>query len=471
MSSPPITPWMILPFGILLGAIAVMPLLGRHWWERHYPKVVLLLGSVTLIYYLGILHEHHRPIESFHEYISFICLIGSLFVVSGGIHIRVKGESTPTMNVILLAVGGILANIIGTTGASMLLVRPFLRANKYRLTTYHIVFFIFIVSNVGGSLTPIGDPPLYLGYLKGIPFFWTTHALFPIWFVGMTWLLTLFYIFDYNNFMRAPQKVREKETSHETWKFEGLGNLGWIAIILVALFIKNPPYLREAIMIAVAWISRRITKSHIYQANDFSWAPVREVAILFAGIFITMMPALDWLEMNAAKLGFSSVTSFYWGSGILSSVLDNAPTYLNFLSASMGLFINDSMIQGVQQVVAQGGVGAFTGTQSDHLIEILNTIKALQLYHPEALRTVPMPLHDIQICYLLGNRPLHIAAISIGAVFFGACTYIGNGPNFMVKNIAEHAGAKMPTFFGYIFKFTLPILLPMLIAIGWFYFR
>jgi len=417
---------MALPFVFLLGAIAVMPLVAHKWWERNYPIVTALLGSITLIYYFGALHETQRPLESLHEYFSFICLIGSLFVVSGGIHICVKGEATPWINVVILAMGGLLANVVGTTGASMLLIRPFLRANKYRLTTYHVVFFIFIVSNVGGSLTPIGDPPLYLGYLKGVPFFWTTWSLFPMWIVGMTWLLALFYMLDYRNFLRAPREVRERETAHETWKFDGLHNLIWLGLILAALFLSDPPFIREAIMIFAAMMSWKFTRWHIYEANDFSWAPIREVAILFAGIFATMMPALDWLEANAAKLGVTSVASFYWGSGCLSAALDNAPTYLNFLSAAIGLF------------VSEGADSSFV----DHPID-----------------------------YLLKNHPAHIAAISIGSVFFGACTYIGNGPNFMVKSIAEHAGAKMPSFFGYIFKFTIPILLPMLVLVGWLFFR
>ncbi len=416
---------MVLPFLFLLGAIAVMPLVAHKWWERNYPIVAALLGSITLIYYFGALHETRRPLESLHEYFSFICLIGSLFVVSGGIHIRVKGESTPWVNVVILAMGGLLANVVGTTGASMLLIRPFLRANKYRLTTYHVVFFIFIVSNVGGSLTPIGDPPLYLGYLKGVPFFWTTWSLFPMWIVGMTWLLALFYMLDYRNFLRAPREVRAHETAHETWKFDGLHNLIWLGLILGALFLSDPPFMREAIMIFAAMMSWKFTRWHIYEANDFSWAPIREVTILFAGIFATMMPALDWLEANAAKLGVTSVASFYWGSGCLSAVLDNAPTYLNFLSAAIGLF------------VSEGADSSFVDP----------------------------------IDYLLKNHPAHIAAISIGSVFFGACTYIGNGPNFMVKSIAEHAGARMPSFFGYIFKFTIPILLPMLVLVGWLFFR
>jgi Na+/H+ antiporter NhaD/arsenite permease-like protein len=415
-----INPWMIIPFGLLLAAIAMMPLLASHWWEHHYPKVALLLGSITLAYYLIFVPASHRPLESLHEYFSFICLIGSLFIVSSGIHIQVKGEAKPWVNVIFLAIGGVLANFIGTTGASMLLIRPFIRANQYRITAFHIVFFIFIVSNVGGCLTPIGDPPLYLGYLKGIPFFWTVQNLWVIWLLGMTWLLTIFYFLDRRNYARAPKEIREKETAHETWKFDGLQNLLWLGLILIALFINSPLFLREILMIGAAIASFKLTKARIHEANQFSWAPIREVAILFAAIFSTMMPALDWLSANAKQLGVQSVSSFYWFSGFLSSTLDNAPTYLNFLAAAVGLF--------------GGG-------------------------------------DDSKIPELAVSHLRHIAAISIASVFFGACTYIGNGPNFMVKSIAQHAHVKTPSFFGYIFKYTLPVLLPMLALVWWIFFR
>lgn len=409
---------MILPFVALLGAIAIMPLLAHTWWERHYPKVTAVLSLVTLAYYLGVLRVTHRPIESAHDYVSFICITIALFTVSGGILIRVKGESTPIVNTIMLAIGAVLANFIGTTGASMVLIRPWLRANKYRITGYHVVFFIFIVSNVGGALTPIGDPPLYLGYLKGIPFFWTLHHLWPMWVFGVIWLLVVFFIVDTLNFRRAPAAIREKETASETWKVEGLPNIAMIGLILWALFIEKPMFLREGMMLLAAIASRFFTDPQIYEANDFSWKPVREVAILFAGIFITMMPALDWLQANSKGLGLERAADFYWGTGVLSAILDNAPTYLTFLSAALGM---------------QGGEATVAGLLLTHGVEI--------------------------------------AAISIGAVFFGACTYIGNGPNFMVKSIAEQAGAKTPSFFGYIFAYALPFLLPMLAAVWWFFFR
>ncbi|MDD2706681.1 MAG: sodium:proton antiporter [Verrucomicrobiae bacterium] len=461
---------MTAPFAILLLAIAIMPLAAHEWWEHHYPKVSAILGATTLFYYLVILREISRPLGSLHEYFSFICLIGSLFVVSGGIHIGVKGESTPLTNTLLLLIGAVLANLIGTTGASMLLIRPYLRSNKYRLTEFHVVFFIFIVGNIGGALTPIGDPPLYLGYLKGVPFFWTLHSLSWMWLLGVGWLLGVFYLLDHRNFLRAPKEIREQETAHETWSFGGWNNLFCLAMILGALFIQSPLFLREALMILAAGLSWKTTAKTIHEQNQFTWAPIREVAILFAGIFMTMMPALDWLEVHASNLGVSTADAFFWGCGVLSSILDNAPTYLSFLSASIGLFVDQDIINGVHHLLKNGAAG-LTAAEANHTVEINNTLAMLKRYHPESLVSGSIPLPHLQIAYLLGNHAAHLKAVSIGAVFFGACTYIGNGPNFMIKSIADHAGAKTPSFPGYIFKYTLPILLPLFIMVWWLFFR
>lgn len=470
MHSFPINPWMILPFVVLLGAIAFIPLLSRKWWEHHYAKVAIGLGAITLGYYLGFLKEFQRPLSIAHEYFSFICLIGSLFVVSAGIHIRVHHESKPWVNTLMLALGGILANVIGTTGASMLMIRPFLRANKYRVTSHHVIFFIFIVGNIGGSLTPIGDPPLYLGYLKGIPFLWPMHTLYTKWMIGMAWLLAIFYIIDTLNYQRAPPEIREKETAHETWRVDGLFNLIWLALILRASFISSPLFVREGLMILAAFMSWLLTRPHVHESNQFSWMPLREVVILFAGIFATMMPALDWLEGNAKNFGAISPGCFYWCSGILSSILDNAPTYFSFLSGAIGLFINQTVVEQVHQLMIGGTDLIGLQYNGPHALEVMNTIRVLNFYDPSKLAAKNVSVHDIEIGYLLGNHLRHIAAISIGSVFFGACTYIGNGPNLMVKSIAEHWGVKMPGFLGYIFKFTLPFLFPMLIAVWWIFF-
>src|SRR2546430_1356503 len=217
--------WMATPFLILLAAVALMPLFFGVWWAKHFGKVAFVLAMVTLSYYLKNEETRTRALHTGLEYLSFICLIGSFFVISGGIHINVKGEATPRVNVLYLFIGALVANVLGTTGASMLLIRPWLRMNKYRLTAHHIIFFIFIVSNVGGGLTPVGDPPLFLGYLQGVPFWWTARELWPMWSAGLGILLVMFYFVDSGNFLRAPKTVREKEIRTEQCRFLGLGNL------------------------------------------------------------------------------------------------------------------------------------------------------------------------------------------------------------------------------------------------------
>src|SRR6266496_3985958 len=281
-------PWMILPFGILLATIALAPLFFAHWWHQHYPKVAYALGGVTLMYYLVGLNAYDRVGDVALEYVSFIVLIGSLFVVSGGIHINVKGEATPLANVVFLLVGAVTANLFGTTGASMLLIRPWLRMNKYRITAHHVVFFIFIVSNVGGCLTPIGDPPLFLGYLQGIPFWWVAEHCWPIWVVGIGILLAMFYVVDRINFNKAPRDIRAKETAHEEWRFDGLSNVLFLAVILFSVFVNHPPFLRELLMVGAAAGSYFTTKKQVHESNHFNFHPIKEVAILFVGIFATM---------------------------------------------------------------------------------------------------------------------------------------------------------------------------------------
>ena len=412
-------PWMILPFVLLLGAIALAPLLMPEGWLRHYPKVALGLGAVTLGYYLLVLQNLDRVLHVAHDYFSFITLVGSLFVVSGGIHIKVKGEATPLANVFFLFLGAILANLLGTTGAAMLLIRPWIRMNQYRVTAHHVVFFIFIVANVGGCLTPIGDPPLFLGYLQGIPFWWVAEHCWPMWATGVGILLAIFYVVDRLNFIRAPREIRQRETARETWQFAGLANLLFLAVILGAVFIHRPVFLREGIMLAAAAGSYFTTAPSVREANRFHFHPIQEVAILFMGIFATMIPALDWLDLNARSLLGAQPAAgiFYFGTGILSSGLDNAPTYLSFLSVLFGT----------------------SGAK--------------------------------EIGELLGGNALNLVAISIGAVFFGAATYIGNGPNFMVKAIADHERIRTPTFLEFVWKFTLPFLLPVLLAVWLVFFR
>ncbi len=409
---------MVLPFLALLIAIATGPLFFSHWWLRHYPKLAIGLGAVTIAYYIFGLHAAPRVLHTAQEYVSFITLIGSLFVVSGGIHIHVKDESTPLANTLFLLFGAVIANLIGTTGASMILIRPWLRMNKSRVDAHHIVFFIFIVSNVGGGLTPIGDPPLFLGFLKGVPFMWVLKNCWPMWLCAIGVLLAIFYAMDQRSFVRGPIAVLEvKKRSEENWKVDGPTNLVFLAVILASVFIDKPLFLREAIMITAAVASYFVTSKTIHAANEFNFHPIREVAILFIGIFATMLPALDWLGSNAKTFGKLEPTFFYWGSGFLSSVLDNAPTYLSFFEAAKGMY----------------------GT-------------------------------SISTAELLDNPQFasQLVAISIGAVFFGANTYIGNGPNFMVKSIAEHQKVRVPTFLGYL-KYTFLILMPVWTLI-WFVF-
>ncbi len=466
-------PWMILPFALLLGTIALAPLLCMGWWTKHYPKVAFSLAAITLAYYLLGLRAYERVLHGSIEYVSFIVLIGSLYVVSGGIHINVRGEATPRVNTIFLLVGALIANVLGTTGASMLLIRPWIRMNKYRITAHHIVFFIFIVSNVGGCLTPIGDPPLFLGYLKGIPFWWVAEHCWPFWAVGVGFLLALFYILDVRNYLRAPKSVRDRLAEPpDQWRFEGLWNLAYLLVILAAVFVARPLFLREALMLGAAAGSWFTTSKRVHEANHFSFHPIQEVAILFIGIFSTMMPALDWLQQNAGQLGTPSPAAFYWGSGVLSSMLDNAPTYLSFLSAAFGLFVDPDIIDKVQMLIQNHGanMAAITGP---HAEAIGNTYAALQKYHAALLASGKVQVEEIEVAFLLGNTAYnnYILAISIGAVFFGANTYIGNGPNFMVKAIADQQKVPAPGFLGFIFKYTLPCMVPMLLLIWLLFFR
>jgi Na+/H+ antiporter NhaD/arsenite permease-like protein len=437
MEHPIPNPLMILPFGALLLLIALAPLCFADWWHHHYPKVALALGALTITYYLVGLHAPARVFEVGHEYFSFIALIGSLFVVAGGIHITVKGEATPMENVIFLLVGAIVANVVGTTGASMLLIRPWIRMNKYRITGHHIVFFIFIVSNLGGALTPIGDPPLFIGFLKGVPFFWITEHAWPLWLVALGFMLTIFFVVDYRNYLRAPKAVRATVAEPaDTWRFEGGVNVLFLIVILAAVFIQRIPFLRELLMIGAAVGSYFLTRPQIHAANEFNFEPVKEVAILFIGIFATMLPALDWLNANAKTLVTTSPGFFYWAAGSLSAFLDNAPTYYTFLIAAAGVFITPETTEKLRQL----NPGA----------EDIDRLKVLHmLTQPEMARA--------------------IVAISAGSVFFGAMTYIGNGPNFMVKSIAHHNKVHTPNFLRYLTHFGIPFLLPVLTII-WFIF-
>ena len=328
----------------------------------------------------------------------------------------------------------------------MLLIRPYLRVNRYRIKGYHVVFFIFLVSNIGGALTPIGDPPLFLGFLKGIPFFWITSRMVPIWLLAVGLLLLIFYLLDSFYFHKLSKTVQHQAAELDEPEVAGLHNIIFLFIILAAVFLEPPAplLLREIIMWGAALGSYYTTKKQIHEKNDFNFLPIKEVAILFAGIFATMVPALDWLELNAANLNLVTPEQYYWTSGLLSSVLDNAPTYLSFLTAAFGL--HGAHIDNLQHM---------------HLILGLTTPTAAGL---------PNPLQTHALL-LTSDTWKYVQAVSAGAVFFGAMTYIGNGPNFMVKSIAEQAKVPCPSFVNYVAKYSFPILLPVFVIVWWIFFH
>lgn len=435
--------WLVIPFVALLLMIATGPLFYEHFWHKNYPKIAIGFALLVVFYYLFMLGNVHAPVHALAEYIQFIALLASLYIASGGILIEIDKKATPFANVTLLVIGALISNLIGTTGASMLLIRPFIRLNKGNIQAYHIIFFIFMVSNIGGSLTPIGDPPLFLGFLKGIPFFWTLEHNWPAWIFALILLAAAFYFID-KKLGRANDDSELEETNYTNkLSLIGMKNFGWLFIIICSVFldpnvIEGVPaiiydgqkfsYLREIIMLTVAFLSYRFADQRAIKGNEFNFEPIREVAFIFIGIFGTMMPALELVGAFAkSPEGAAMIThnTLYWGTGILSGFLDNAPTYLNFLAAAMaskGASINN--IEEVRQFAADG-------------------------YHDSAFE---------------------LMAIAIASVFFGAMTYIGNGPNFMVKSIAEQNGIKMPSFFGYIIRFSLPILLPLLLLVWLVFF-
>lgn len=435
--------WTVIPFVLLLLMIATGPLFYEHFWHKNYPKVALALAAMVVLYYLFVLHNTHGPVHALAEYVQFIALLASLYIASGGIMIDVDKKATPVANVILLLVGAVISNLVGTTGASMLLIRPFIRLNKTRIKPYHIIFFIFIVSNVGGSLTPIGDPPLFLGFLKGVPFFWTLeHNLFP-WLFALVLLLATFYILDKRN--KSNYGLSDEEITYTNKiKLIGFRNFFWLGVVIASVFLdpnvidwvpaihydgQKFSFLRELIMFSVAFFSFKFANKNAIAGNEFSFEPIREVAFIFIGIFGTMMPALELVGGFAASPEGAKLIShntLYWGTGVLSGFLDNAPTYINFLTAALAS--QGGSINTIADVVAFAEGGTFY------------------------------------------DSVLDLKAISVAAVFFGALTYIGNGPNFMVKSIAEQIGIKMPSFFGYIIRFSIPFLLPLLLLVWLVFF-
>ncbi len=435
--------WTVIPFALLLIMIATGPLFYEHFWHKNYPIVAVSLAGIVVIYYLFVLHDVHAPVHALAEYVQFIALLSSLYIASGGIMINVDKKATPMANIGLLLIGAVISNLIGTTGASMLLIRPFIRLNKGRIKPYHVIFFIFMVSNIGGALTPIGDPPLFLGFLKGVPFMWTfTHNLLP-WVLALVILSVMFYFFDNRNKDLDLDLEPEIKFTNKT-SIVGGRNFLWLAIIIAAVFIdpnvidgvpaivyegQKFSFIREIIMLSIGFLSYKLADKKAIQGNEFNFEPIREVAFIFVGIFGTMMPALALVsEFAQSESGVALIgpNSLYWGTGFLSGFLDNAPTYLNFLAAALA---------------SQGGD--------------ISNIAEVQAY--AAGGTYP-------------NSVINLTAIAVGAVFFGAMTYIGNGPNFMVKSIAEQTGIQMPSFFGYILRYSIPLLIPIFIVVWLVFF-
>ncbi|MDD5677590.1 MAG: sodium:proton antiporter [Kiritimatiellae bacterium] len=438
--------WSVLPFASLILLIAILPFIPvvSGWWEKHLNKfkVALVCAASGMLLYFIPTGDVHKIWTTYLEYAAFLAMLASLFVISGGIHISGAFSGFPYTNTIFLAIGAVLANLLGTTGASMIMIRPLLRANRQRQHKAHIViFFIFIVSNCGGLLTPLGDPPLYLGFLRGVPFDWTLR-LAPQWTLIIFLLLFIFYIFDAWYFRREADHMHatlsgEIKQAKRKIHIQGWVNvlflLGVVGVILAAGYCIHPILVRcrgemaaeiaskifQIIMMgAMAFGSYRLTSARIRHENEFTFAPIWEVAVLFFGIFGAMIPALALLEAKSRMMALREPWQYFWMSGGLSGVLDNAPTYL---------------------------VYATLAASYNHLSAV--HLGALADQYPELL-----------------------AAISCGTVFMGAMTYIGNGPNFMVKSVAEHARVKMPSFGGY-FLWSFAILIPVFILQTFIFFR
>ena len=404
--------WSVLPFGLLLLCIALLPLLFHHWWESNRNKLIvaLLFGLPTAIFIW--FKDYHLVLHELHEYTSFIVLLGALFIISGGLVLRGDIKATPGVNTLFLGVGAVLANFIGTTGASMVLIRPMLRTNHERKMIRHIpIFFIFVVANMGGMLTPLGDPPLFLGYLRGVPFFWTLQ-LAPLWAFGVGVVLAVFYIWDRWAYSKETVADRRFDDIHVVpLSLQGKLNIFFLGGVIGAVFLPSP--WRELLMAGMAMLSVRFTATALREENGFTYHPIIEVAALFIGIFLAMIPALAILQARGSDLGLNQPWQFFWCTGILSSFLDNAPTYLTFLSLAQGL-----------------------GLQAD----------------------------------VVGVPTIMLKAISAGAVFMGANSYIGNGPNFMVKAIADEAKIRMPNFFAYMLLAAV-ILWPIFVVVTLVFFR
>jgi Na+/H+ antiporter NhaD/arsenite permease-like protein len=446
--------WSCLPFAGMLLSIAFWPLIAPEFWHHHFPKIsfvwaLCLAVPFTYAYHGTAIYEIMHILLA--DYVPFIILLWSLYTVSGGILLRGTLQGTPIVNVTMLAIGTVLASWMGTTGAAMLMIRPFLRANKDRKNrTFMVVFFIFLVANVGGALTPLGDPPLFLGFLHGVSFFWTLK-ISPHMITMASILLVVYFAMDTYYYKKEKSERNFSgdhiELDHQEDRvplaLEGIHNFMLLAGIVGAVLFSGmadwgelntfgvhrgiQDWIRDGMLIVMGILSLVTTSAKIRQDNEFSWFPIKEVAYLFVGIFITMIPCLLILKAGQnGALAFlidqvKQPVHYFWVTGALSSFLDNAPTYLTFFNSALGSF--------------------YAGMPEAQSVELLMT-----------------------------ENSIYLKAISAGAVFFGACSYIGNAPNFMVRSIAEESGTPMPSFFGYIVKYSLVFLVPAFIVITWLFF-
>lgn len=415
----------IIPFILMLAAIAVLPLKFNYFWEKNQNKLIIsIVLSIPVLIYLLLNGFTHEIIHTMlFDYIPFIILLGSLFTITGGILLTGDIQAKPSINTLFLGIGAVLASFMGTTGAAMLLIRPVIKTNQERTFKVHtILFFIAVVANCGGLLTPLGDPPLFMMYLRGAPFEWF-FGLVKEWFVVNALLLTLYYFVDSYYYKKEPEiSIKKDKTEVEPIKIQGKRNFIFLIGVVLSVefinefylpFVKTNEYfkfIREIVILSMGLLSLKFTENEIRKQNNFTWHPIEEVAYLFLGIFFTMIPALMYLQSHAKELGISTPPQFYYYTGLLSSFLDNTPTAVTFHSLALGL-----------------------GVKTKDIIAGI----------PENI----------------------LVAISVSSVLFGSMTYIGNGPNFMVKAVAEENKIKMPDFFSYIFKFSLIVLLPIFILI------
>jgi Na+/H+ antiporter NhaD/arsenite permease-like protein len=446
--------WSCLPFAAMLLSIALWPLLGPEFWHHHFGKIagfwaLCMAVPFTFAYRgLAIFEILHIMLA---DYVPFIILLWALYTVSGGILLRGSLTGTPVVNAIMLLIGTVLASWMGTTGAAMLMIRPFLRANQNRKNrTFMVVFFIFLIANVGGALTPLGDPPLFLGFLHGVPFFWTMKIL-PHMLCVVAVLMVIYFLMDTYYYRKEKSQMQTAGGSLDAGSdeervplsLEGKLNFLFLAGVVGAVLMSGvvdwgtvnilgvhrgvQDWARDGLLVVMGLLSLATTKASIRQDNQFSWFPIQEVAYLFVGIFITMLPCLLILKAGEhGALAFviervKEPVHYFWITGALSSFLDNAPTYLTFFNSALGSF--------------------YSGMPESQSVGLL-----------------------------IANNPIYLEAISAGAVFFGACSYIGNAPNFMVRSIAEEAGTPMPSFFGYIAKFSLVFLIPSFAIVTWIFF-